>query len=103
MSETREPAGNNLLSGGSRRHVGGARHAAVKPWKSGRCGRETLHTMYVGRDVESSEIRGVRRIRIIIVCKSVKIFAPSPWRTQCTLKETDVSPDGTSRNNFAYR
>jgi hypothetical protein len=59
MTCTREPAGNTLWSGGSRRHVGGASGAAVKPWKSGRHGKEPLHTMYVGRDVESPEIRSV--------------------------------------------
>jgi hypothetical protein len=32
-----------------RRHVGGASGAAVKPWKSGRAGRQPLHTMYVDR------------------------------------------------------
>ena len=49
------------MSGGSRRHVGGTRSAAVKPWKSGRRGREPLHTMNVGRDVELVEIREIPR------------------------------------------
>jgi hypothetical protein len=40
------------LSGGSTRHVGGGRGAAVKPWKWGRDGRQPLHTMYVGLDIE---------------------------------------------------
>jgi hypothetical protein len=61
MTCTRSPSGTLYRPGGSRRHVGGTRTAAVKPWKSSRPGREPLHTMHVGRDVESPKIRGIRR------------------------------------------
>src|SRR5438445_175135 len=52
--------GKSVKSGDSRRHVGGARSAAVKPEKSGRPGQSPLHTMYVARNVglEWSTCRG---------------------------------------------
>ena len=43
--------GKSVKSGDSRRHVGGASGAAVKPEKSARPGHSPLHTMYVARNV----------------------------------------------------
>jgi len=43
--------GKSVKSGDSRRHVGGARGAAVKPKKAVRAGQSPLHTMYVARNV----------------------------------------------------
>jgi hypothetical protein len=45
--------GKSDKSGDSRRHVGGASGAAVKPWKSKVTGVQPLHTMYVGRGLLS--------------------------------------------------
>jgi hypothetical protein len=39
--------GKSNQSGASRRHVGGASSAAVKPWKCSGAGASPLHTMYV--------------------------------------------------------
>jgi len=43
--------GKSVKSGASRRHVGGASGAAVKPKKVGRPGQSPLHTMYVALNV----------------------------------------------------
>jgi len=43
--------GKSVKSGASRRHVGGARSAAVKPKKRSRGGQWPVHTMYVARNV----------------------------------------------------
>ena len=62
--------GTVILSGGSRRHVGGASGAAVKPKKGGRRGQLPIHTMYVGRPAKlmggSEEGRvGIERGRFV--------------------------------------
>ncbi len=62
------PQGKSVKSGGSRRHVGGASCAAVKPWDRESDGRQPLQTMYaevyVGiglHNIAPKHRRGVRK------------------------------------------
>jgi hypothetical protein len=59
--------------------------------------------MYVGRDVESGEIRGIPRAAFSLVCQSGKKCSTCRDFDWPKLEETDAKTDRTPQNQFVFR